>query len=510
TNLGSGFNSFCVTVNLNPTIDKELTYANNTVTPCVQMLISSEDITPVWPYDYAIIATDTATLKASTNDPFAPQRRYIFEIDTSHGFNSPLFLSDTVTNSGGVIEISPYANWGKTHFKGTEKREPVKGEKPVTLKGGKKQTNQEAIKNPIEQNSNTPQNNTSRPAAVQQNQPEGIKQTTSRSVEGITPMKQIGAGRLTPEFEKSSHRGIPRNIFIDTPKYNTVYYWRVRRDDPDSNTYPWVTTSFQYIKGRYGWGQSDFFQYNNDEVFNDNYNFINFNNGPRDWTFNTNFHTLECTTYGMSKYNLNATELNNTEFKIDNYVQAYAGCQINEGFYVAIIDPTTLVPWNTLNYDFGQANNQFSTNQCSDNADNKFVFMDNSPKQMDSLARLLSSPTLIPNGNYILIWTWINGYYKAPGLFNAPAIDTALFKLGCSQIYSHTAPGKDSVPLIFFVQKGDPAHARQDFGRNDTSALYDSFDLKGSGALGCITTPYIGPSSKYDSLSWHQHSFDRG
>ncbi len=149
TTLGSGFNSFCVTVNLNPTIDNELTLANNVVIPCVQMLISSEDITPVWPYDYAIIDKDTATLKASTNDPFAPQRRYIFEIDTSHSFLSPLFRSDTVTNSGGVIEISPYANWGKTHFKGSEKREPIKGGKPaVTIKGISKQVNQERRKSP--------------------------------------------------------------------------------------------------------------------------------------------------------------------------------------------------------------------------------------------------------------------------------------------------------------------------------------------------------------------------
>ncbi len=501
-NIGSGFNSFCVDVNPLRT-DRELTYANNNIVPCVQMLISSEDITPVWPYDYAIIATDTATLKASTNDPFAPQHTYIFEIDTSHAFNSPLFRSDTVTNSGGVIEISPYADWGKTHFKGAEKREPVKGEKqPVILKGGKRQMNREANTNPAVQTSNTPQNNTSRPAAPPQNKPEGVQQTTAKStVQSITPIKQMGLDKFNPATVKSWHRGLPHDSFLN----NAVYYWRVRRDTIDSLKYPWVNTSFQYIKGKYGWGQSDYYQYNNDDVFNDNYNFINFNNPLRDWTFNTQDYTLECFTYGMLKTNLNTTDLYATEFKIDDYVQAYAGCSLNEGFYVAVIDPLTITPWSTQDYDFGEADKDHGI--CSDYPDNKFVFMDNDVTQMDSLARMLN---LIPNGDYILVWTWINGYYKAPGLSNAVGVDSALYKLGCTQIFSHTVPGKDSVPMIFFVQKGVPGSAHQLFGATSTSALADSFNLKGSGTLGCITTPYIGPSTKYDSLSWHQHSYDRG
>src|SRR6185312_7356835 len=111
-------NYFTVSVDLTPKTYAELIYNNNSLSTPVPLLITSEDVTPVWPYDYAIIPNDTVTLKASTNDPFAPQRTYVFEIDTSHSFNSPLFRSDTVTNSGGVIMASPYGNWGTTHFNG--------------------------------------------------------------------------------------------------------------------------------------------------------------------------------------------------------------------------------------------------------------------------------------------------------------------------------------------------------------------------------------------------------
>ncbi len=113
---GPGLNYFTVSVDL-PAAYRELTLNNNSVTkPGVPLYISSEEITPVWPYDFAIIPDDTVTLKASTNDPFAPTETYIFEIDSSHSFNSPVFQSLLVTNSGGVIAATPFDNWGTTHY----------------------------------------------------------------------------------------------------------------------------------------------------------------------------------------------------------------------------------------------------------------------------------------------------------------------------------------------------------------------------------------------------------
>ncbi|MBK5286070.1 MAG: hypothetical protein JJE25_11780 [Bacteroidia bacterium] len=70
------------------------------------LFIKSSDIYPVYPYKYAIVPYSTVTLKASTADPFAPEKRYVFQIDTSDAFNSanPLFHKQTfITSKGGVV-----------------------------------------------------------------------------------------------------------------------------------------------------------------------------------------------------------------------------------------------------------------------------------------------------------------------------------------------------------------------------------------------------------------------
>jgi hypothetical protein len=505
--LGAGLNYFSAYVDLYPEDDTELTYTNNsTASPGVPLWITSEDITPVWPYDYAIISKDTATLKASTNDPFAPNRTYYFEIDTSHSFNSPLFKSVAITNSGGVIMATPFDNWGTTHYKGPVRNEVVKNSKEITGKeADANKANIASNKSASTEKISAGKNNITLSLSGQQAQVAGNKQIPLQS-NSIQPIKGIKGQKGSIEMEKI-HRvshGPIRDSFIN----NAVYYWRVRRDTADTTDYPWVNTSFQYIKGKYGWGQSNFYQYDNDELYNDNYNFINFNQPPRGWDFNTLGHTLECFTFGMLLSHINTTEQYATEYKIDDFVYANNGCTNNWGIYVAVINPVTISPWVTSQYDFGNANNQLnsSANTCI-YTDNKFVFWDNSPAQMDSLVKMLK---YIPNGYYILVWSWEEGAYKAPDLANAPAVISELESLGASQMGLHaTVPGMDSVPFIFFVQKGNPASVQQVYGRNSSDSLQLSANLSSNGSYGCITTPLIGPVYRYDSISWNQHPDDR-
>ncbi len=351
---GEGLNYFTVSVNLFPKVDTELTYYNNSIgNQAVPLWITSEDITPVWPYDYAIIPKDTVTLKASTNDPFAPQRTYIFEIDTSHNFNSRLFRSDTVTQSGGVVQVRAYDldSRDTIHYNGQLKPGGNGRPNKIALKERESTVSAPSIKNTVSGNANKKQNVPvlGRPVTLQQN----TIPATNIPLNGKSPIQATGSPKeknllLT---EKSHYTRTPiKDSFIN----GAVYYWRVRRDTADLKDYPWVMSSFQYIKNKNGWGQSNFFQYDNDELFNDGYNFINFNPAQRNWTFNTNGHNLECFTFGM--IDLNPTELLATEYQIDDFIYGYAGCQIYKGIYVAVINPTTLVPWSTAQYDFGNAN----------------------------------------------------------------------------------------------------------------------------------------------------------
>lgn len=95
-----GINKIHVMVDLFNEID-EITKVNNSAT--LEFLIRSPDIIPVYPPKYAVVPKNTITLKASTGDPFISQKDYIFQIDTTDLFNSPLMLNHNVSHSGGII-----------------------------------------------------------------------------------------------------------------------------------------------------------------------------------------------------------------------------------------------------------------------------------------------------------------------------------------------------------------------------------------------------------------------
>lgn len=98
---GVGLNTFDIRVDAQTEID-EIDEANNILGISVQ--VAADDALPIWPYDYAIVDATSTTLKASTADPFAPERRYVWQIDTTEAYNSPLLTETHVMQSGGVLE----------------------------------------------------------------------------------------------------------------------------------------------------------------------------------------------------------------------------------------------------------------------------------------------------------------------------------------------------------------------------------------------------------------------
>lgn len=100
-----GLNSFVIKIDAGDQVKNELSETNNTLG--VTLNILSEDVFPIYPYEFAIVPNQGVTLKASTANAFADTKTYVVEIDTTELFNSPLKLSTTVTQSGGVIEWTP-------------------------------------------------------------------------------------------------------------------------------------------------------------------------------------------------------------------------------------------------------------------------------------------------------------------------------------------------------------------------------------------------------------------
>jgi hypothetical protein len=100
---GVGLNTFTVSLDSHSAID-EISETNNSAS--TTLLITSDDITPVYPYKYAIVPSLNVTLKASTGNPFAVAKNYVFEIDTTDSFTHPL-LTHMVNHAGGVVTWTP-------------------------------------------------------------------------------------------------------------------------------------------------------------------------------------------------------------------------------------------------------------------------------------------------------------------------------------------------------------------------------------------------------------------
>ncbi len=85
----------------------EMNESNNCTSPDIDLLIHGSAIVPVYPYEYAVIPTDTITLKACTVNPLEPIKTYRFELDTTDLFNSPFKQTHVVAAPGGVVSWVP-------------------------------------------------------------------------------------------------------------------------------------------------------------------------------------------------------------------------------------------------------------------------------------------------------------------------------------------------------------------------------------------------------------------
>jgi hypothetical protein len=103
--LDKGTNEIIASIDLPNNVVNEMTLTNNTATQT--FVIYSDDITPVYPYDFAIISKSMDTVYASTANPLQPSEQYIMQMDTTTFFNSPALIQKTVTSAGGVIGFAP-------------------------------------------------------------------------------------------------------------------------------------------------------------------------------------------------------------------------------------------------------------------------------------------------------------------------------------------------------------------------------------------------------------------
>lgn len=104
--IGTGINNFDIKIESENKIT-EISETNNNLLNAISTQIVSDDIFPIYPYEFSIVNKKDIELKASTSNVFAPIRNYVFEIDTTEKFNSSLKTSATIASSGGVLRWKP-------------------------------------------------------------------------------------------------------------------------------------------------------------------------------------------------------------------------------------------------------------------------------------------------------------------------------------------------------------------------------------------------------------------
>ena len=101
---GVGLNSFYIKADGLGEVD-ELLELNNNVN--VDLFIGSSDLVPIYPYEYAVVPNRDNILKASTGNPYSLATNYVFQIDTTDQFNSPVMTETIINSSGGVVKWNP-------------------------------------------------------------------------------------------------------------------------------------------------------------------------------------------------------------------------------------------------------------------------------------------------------------------------------------------------------------------------------------------------------------------
>jgi hypothetical protein len=101
---GLGRNSLSIELDQEALIE-EISESNNTIKRYYE--INNDDLVPVYPYEFSIVNAQGVTLKASTLNPFAETKSYIFQIDTTEKFNSAILISTQMQSKGGVIKWQP-------------------------------------------------------------------------------------------------------------------------------------------------------------------------------------------------------------------------------------------------------------------------------------------------------------------------------------------------------------------------------------------------------------------
>ena len=299
----------------------------------------------------------------------------------------------------------------------------------------------------------------------------------------------------SPARQDTTFTGIG-GVYSWTPQISmpdsTVCYWRAGVDSANTGTYhKWRRSSYQVIQGKYGWGQARDFQHKQNVPL-----YLEPRTGISGFDFIPVYKKLDCEVLTCPA----SWQFGETQYTIDGALMEENGCFPTAGIYVAVIDPITLKPWETRfgnqnpqNY-FGNVND---AGGCRQRPEKYFIYWLNNQTQRDGLTALLNA---VPNDYYILAYTFYQGPFTNPSFWPNTLL-TAFENLGADTLRDLVTNGQ-ARPYIFFTRKGDLNSTTEVVGSTQCQYIQLLTDLSSNWIYGTLTTPLIGPSTNWKSLTW--------
>lgn len=277
----------------------------------------------------------------------------------------------------------------------------------------------------------------------------------------------------------------PSLVFTDS----TVYYWRTSPDSINpSSGYRWHESSFQYITTKHGWEQAHFFQFKNDT-----FEYVKFNRPQRKFDFVNDIKTISCKNGTPSS----AILYSEVAYKINGTVQ-YVSSWARPGMTIAVFDPVSGYPIHSIANGAGHGQFGNITNGYAGAVENAFDF-----KQDDSASRAVMANFInndIPYGYYVLAYS--QDYHSIPQYESS--VDSAFQTVGSTNIQNVPA-GR---PYILWGRKGFPGTAKEIIGSSASSIIQLDTTINTKWTVGTISSPVIGPSTKWKSFHWRERSLD--
>ncbi|MBQ3676610.1 MAG: hypothetical protein II926_04505 [Bacteroidales bacterium] len=259
---------------------------------------------------------------------------------------------------------------------------------------------------------------------------------------------------------------------------NTTYFWRVTSSD----TLKWNEYSFTYEEGKTGWGQIHRRQFMENSLRH-----LSYNDTTKKYAFLSLPHEISVKTRGNAA---NKKDYYECLFAIDETMMENTGFPENSpALHLIVLDSATLDPWLSSRANYGQRNYPSANGRVR----YYMAFTANNATAQKNMATLMLDS--VPDGNYILCYSYINPYCQSWD----ESLKEAMDSLGFS-VYKNVP---DDYPYIFYMKKGDKTTCEEIVGDSARALIHFRKNLYANYTNGTIYSPRIGPASNFHSVVWN-------